>query len=67
MKVVYGFIFFLDMLAICWLAYRFFQGLDNDFPVWLQLVLLIALALAITLMVLFIRYYLQRQSDPDDK
>jgi len=67
MKIIYVCVFFLDTLVIAVLAYRFFQGMDNDTPAWVQLVLGIALALAIALMVLFIRHYVRSGEGSNDK
>lgn len=67
MKIIYIGAFFLDTLVIALLAFRFLEGVDDDAPVWVQLVLGVALALAITLMVLFIRHYLRSGERVDDK
>jgi hypothetical protein len=60
MKILYILVFFLDMLVISGLAFQLFKGLDDGFPWWLKLVLGVALALAIVLLVLFIRGYIRR-------
>jgi hypothetical protein len=50
-------IFFVGMLVIVGLAFQLLRGIDNDFPLWLKLVLGSMLALAIVGLVLFIRGY----------
>ena len=67
MKIAYIFIFFLGMLAISWLAYHLFQGIDNGIPLLQVLARVIALILAIVLLVLFIRHYVRDQAGPNDK
>ena len=60
MKILYIIVFFLGMLVITALAYQLFEGLEDGFPLWLKLVLGVALVLAIVLLVLFIRGYIRR-------
>ncbi|HVU98480.1 MAG TPA: hypothetical protein VHE34_24820 [Puia sp.] len=60
MKILYIIIFFLGMLVITGLAYQLFEGLEDGFPLWLKLVLGSCLALAIVLLVLFIRGYIRK-------
>ena len=67
MKIIYICVFFLDTLVIALLAFRFLQGVDDNAPMWVQLVLGIALVLAITLMVLFIRHYLRSGERANNK
>ena len=67
MKIFYISVFFLCMLAITGLAFRFFQGIDDDFPIWMKLVLGTGLALAILLLVLCIRRYVRGGTGPNDK
>jgi hypothetical protein len=62
MKILYMCVFFGDMLVICGLAFRLFEGIDVGMPVWVVMVLGIALGLAITLLILLILYYLERGS-----
>ena len=66
MKILYMCVFFLDMMVICGLAFRMFQGIDDGIPVWVEMVLGIALGLAIALLVLFILHYLEGDSDSND-
>ena len=54
------------MVVISGLAFQLFQGLDNDFPIWLKLILGVTLALAIFLLALFIRHYLDRDGSNDN-
>lgn len=60
MKILYIIVFFLGMLVITGLAYQLFEGLDDGFPLWLKLVLGVALVLVIVLLVLFIRGYIRK-------
>ncbi|HET6255344.1 MAG TPA: hypothetical protein VFE32_14785 [Puia sp.] len=59
-------VFFLGMAAISGLAFQLFRGLDNGFPIWLKLMLGATLALAIVLLALFIRYYLDHDGSNDN-
>jgi len=47
------------MLVIVGLAFQLLRGIDDDFPIWLKLVLGVTLALAIVGLVLFIRAYIR--------
>jgi len=60
MKILYIIVFFVGMLVITGLAYQLFEGLEDGFPLWLKLVLGLCLALAIVLLVLFIRGYIRK-------
>jgi hypothetical protein len=67
MKILYMCVFFGDVLVISVVAFQLFRGIDTGFPAWLLLVLGLVLAAAIALLVLFIRYYLRRETGSNDK
>ena len=67
MKFFYIILFSLDMLAIGGLAFALFQEIDGGAQVCDKMIMGMALALAITLMVLLIWHYLRRGSEPNDK
>lgn len=59
MKFLSVCIFFVGMLVIVGLAFQLLRGIDNDFPMWLKLILGVTLVLAIVLLALFIRKYIR--------
>jgi len=67
MKVLSICIFFVGMGLIVGLAYQLLRGIDDDFPIWLRLVLGGTLALVIALLVLLIRGYIRSDSRPNEK
>jgi hypothetical protein len=67
MKTVYMILFFLDMLAMTWIAYHLFQGMDDGSGMERQAVLGTGLLVTILLLLFFIRRYIGRPAGPRDK
>jgi hypothetical protein len=67
MKILYACFFFLNMLAIAGLGFTLFHEMDSAGAVWEQLVLAVALGLAIALLVLLIRGYVRGGDGSNDK
>ncbi len=67
MRILYGILFFIGTVLLVYLSYLFLLKTDKGGKTWVLLLILSGIATIIFLLIFFLRYYIKRPPDPEDK